>query len=45
MKKIIYILMLIIMLSVILILTGCSSNKNKVVIYTCMEEDRNQALK
>lgn len=29
----------------ILLLTGCTSNKEKVVIYTSMEEERNQKLK
>ena len=28
-----------------LLLTGCGSNKDRVVIYSSMEEERNQALK
>lgn len=45
MKKLISIITLFIMLSTLFILTGCSKNNGKVVIYTSMEEDRNQALK
>ena len=33
------------MMTMILLLTGCSNNKDKVVIYTSMEEERNQVLK
>lgn len=41
MKKKIFVLMM----TMILLLTGCSNNKDKVVIYTSMEEERNQVLK
>lgn len=33
------------MITMILLLTGCSNDKDRVVIYTSMEEERNQALK
>lgn len=36
---------LLIMIGVCLLLTGCGSNKERVVIYTSMEENRNQELK
>ena len=39
-KKILFMFMLL-----VLMLTGCSSTKDRIVIYTSMEEDRNQALK
>ena len=39
MKKVILIIV------TLLLLTGCSSNKERVIIYTSMEEDRNQKLK
>ena len=39
-KKIIILIM-----TMILFVTGCSSNEDRVVIYTSMEEERNQALK
>ena len=45
MKKVFLVLGLIIMLIVIGALTGCSNNKEKVVIYTSMEEARNQELR
>ena len=46
MKKLISIITLFIMLSALFILTGCSNNNNgKVVIYSSMEEEREQALK
>ena len=41
MKKIMAILLVI----MIVCLTGCSNSKNRVVIYTSMEEERNQELK
>lgn len=41
MKKIIILLMI----SLVLLVTGCSSNENRIVIYTSMEEERNQKLK
>ena len=36
---------LLIMIGFCLLLTGCGSNKERVVIYTSMEENRNQELK
>ena len=39
-KKIIILIM-----TMVLFVTGCSSNEDRVVIYTSMEEERNQALK
>jgi len=45
MKKIITIFTLFIMLLSTLLLTGCTTNKDAVVIYSCMEEYRNQELK
>lgn len=45
MKKIFTILAVFILLFSTLLLTGCSSNKETVVIYSCMEENRNQELK
>ncbi|MGN1310750.1 MAG: extracellular solute-binding protein [Clostridia bacterium] len=45
MKKLISIITLLIMLSTLFIITGCSKSNGKVVIYTSMEEDRNQVLK
>lgn len=45
MKKLFTILTLIILLLTTLLLTGCSLNKDSVVIYSCMEEYRNQELK
>lgn len=45
MKKIFTILTLFIMLLTTLLLTGCTTNKDSVVIYSCMEEHRNQELK
>lgn len=36
---------LIIILTITLLITGCSSNKDRIVIYTSMEEERNQVLK
>lgn len=45
MKKILSILLLAIMLITAFALTGCTTSKEKVVIYTSMEEERNQALK
>lgn len=39
-KKVIFLV-----LTVTLLLTGCGSNKNRVVIYSSMEEERNQDLK
>lgn len=45
MKKTVSILLLFILLSTLCILTGCSNSKGKVVIYSCMEEERNQELK
>lgn len=39
-KKILFMFMLL-----VLMITGCSSTKDRIVIYTSMEEDRNQALK
>ena len=41
MKKIMVVLLLI----MVMCLTGCSDSKNRVVIYTSMEEERNQELK
>ena len=32
-------------MSIVLLITGCTSNEDRVVIYTSMEEDRNQELK
>ena len=45
MKKTILFLLVVATLFVVLALTGCSNSKEKVVIYTSMEENRNQALK
>jgi len=45
MKKIITIFTLFIMLLSTMLLTGCTTNKDAVVIYSCMEEYRNQELK
>ena len=45
MKKLFTILTLFIMLLATLLLTGCTTNKDSVVIYSCMEEYRNQELK
>lgn len=45
MKKLFTILTLFIMLLATLLLTGCTTNKEAVVIYSCMEEYRNQELK
>lgn len=45
MKKVFTILSVVLMLVTIFTLTGCSNNEEKVVIYTSMEEERNQALK
>lgn len=45
MKKLFTILTLLVVLFSTLLLTGCSSNKESVVIYSCMEENRNQELK
>ena len=45
MKKTILFLLVVATLLVVLVLTGCSNSKDKVVIYTSMEENRNQALK
>ena len=45
MKKVFLCLGIIIMLFMICTLTGCSNNDEKVVIYTSMEEERNQELK
>jgi len=39
-KKIIILIM-----TIVLFVTGCTSNEDRVVIYTSMEEERNQALK
>lgn len=39
-KKILFLAM-----SLVLLMTGCSSDKDGIVIYTSMEEERNQALK
>lgn len=36
---------LLLILTLTLLVTGCSSNEDRVVIYTSMEEERNQALK
>ena len=36
---------LIIILTITLLITGCGSNKDRIVIYTSMEEERNQVLK
>lgn len=36
---------IILIISITLLITGCSSNEDRVVIYTSMEEHRNQALK
>lgn len=36
---------LLLILSLTLLITGCSSNKDRVVIYSSMEEERNMALK
>lgn len=41
MKKMMFIVVLLAML----IVTGCSSKKDSVIIYTCMEDNRNQVLK
>jgi len=41
MKKMMFIVVLLAML----IVTGCSSKKDSVIIYTCMEDNRNQSLK
>lgn len=35
----------ILIISLFLLVTGCSSNENRIVIYTSMEEERNQVLK
>lgn len=45
MKKTVLFLLVLATLLVVLVLTGCSNSKDKVVIYTSMEENRNQALK
>ena len=45
MKKLFTILTLFTMLFATLLLTGCTTNKDSVVIYSCMEENRNQELK
>lgn len=39
-KKIIILIM-----TIVLLITGCSSNEDRIVIYTSMEEERNQMLK
>lgn len=36
---------LLLILSLTLLITGCTSNEDRIVIYTSMEEERNQALK
>lgn len=41
MKKMMFIIILLIMV----VVTGCSSKKDSVIIYTCMEDNRNQLLK
>ena len=45
MKRFFTILTLFVMLLSTLLLTGCTTNKDAVVIYSCMEEHRNQELK
>jgi hypothetical protein len=45
MKKLFTILTLFIMLLSTLLLTGCTTKKDSVVIYSCMEENRNLELK
>lgn len=45
MKKLISILLIIVSLCTICLLIGCAGSKEKVVIYSCMEEERNQDLK
>ena len=45
MKKVYLLVALAILLCLTLVLTGCSKNKEKIVIYTSMEEERNQDLK
>jgi len=45
MKKVFLGLGLVITIIIMCTLTGCSNNKEKVVIYTSMEEERNQELK
>ena len=34
-----------VLLVILLVVTGCSKNKNTVVVYSCMEDNRNQELK
>lgn len=36
---------MIILITIILFVTGCASNEDRIVIYTSMEEERNQTLK
>ena len=36
---------IILIITLVLLVTGCTSDKERIVIYTSMEEDRNQALK
>ena len=45
MKKIIPILLVTLLICTACLLTGCGKTKEKVVIYSCMEEERNQDLK
>ena len=40
-KKIMFIIVLLVMV----VITGCSNKKDSVIIYTCMEDNRNQLLK